>query len=137
MSAFSPSLPDLRSQLGAQVDFLTQVSQHAIDTARQLSELNVHAARQLLDDGFRAGRALASCNDPFQIGTVALRETQPAAEHWRNWQGALMGVLSAGGATFAHDANDGSWQAARTVTTGAAAGTAGAAEDVGAAHNPT
>lgn len=131
MHALSPSLPDLRSQLGAQVDFLTQVSQHAIDTARQLSELNVHAAHQLLDDGFRAGRALASCSDPLQIGTVALREAQPAAEHWHSWQGALMGVLSAGGATFAHDANDGSWQAARTAAAGATA------EDVGAAHNPT
>jgi hypothetical protein len=128
--SFPPSLPDLRSQLGAQVDFLTQVSQHAIDTARQLSELNVHAARQLLDDGFRAGRALANCKDPFQIGTVALREAQPAAEHWRSWQGALMGVLSAGGARFAHEARDGSWRAAPAVTTGAA-------EDVGAAHNPT
>ena len=45
MSAFFPSLPDLRPQLGAQVDFLTQVSQHAIDIARQLSELNKQAAR--------------------------------------------------------------------------------------------
>ena len=132
MPAFSPSLPDLRSQLGAQVDFLTQVSQHAIDTARQLSELNVRAARQLIDDGLRLGRALASCNDPFQIGTVAMRETQPAAQHWQSWQNSLMGVLSAGGATFAHDANNGSWQAARS----AAAARAGY-EDVGAAHNPT
>jgi hypothetical protein len=131
MPAFSPSLPDLRSQLGAQVDFLTQISQHAIDTVRQLSELNVRAARQLLDDGVKLGRALASCDDPFQIGTVAMRETQPAAEHWRNWQSSLMGVLSAGGATFAHDANDGGWQAARSAATGTAA------EDVGAAHNPT
>ena len=141
MPAFSPSLPDLRSQLGAQVDFLTQVSHHALDTARQLGELNMRASRQLIDDGFRLGRALASCNDPFQIGTVAMRETQPAAEHWQSWQNSLMGVLSAGGATFAHDANDGSWQAARTVTArataGAAAGARAAAEDIGAAHNPT
>ncbi|QOL49372.1 phasin family protein [Massilia litorea] len=131
MPAFSPSLPDLRSQLGAQVDFLSQVSHHAIDTARQLSELNVRAARQLVDDGVRLGRALASCDDPFQIGTVAMREASSTAEDWQSWQNSLMGVLSAGTATFAHDANDGSWQAARSVTAGAAA------EDVGAAHNPT
>jgi hypothetical protein len=150
MPAFSPSFPDLRSQLEAQVDFLTQVASHAVDTARQLSELNVRAARQLIDDGFRLGRALASCNDPFQAGTVALRETQPAAEHWRSWQSSLMGVITSGGATFAHDATDGGWQAARSVTTGvtggstagAMAGAASAAaragfEDVGAAHNPT
>jgi hypothetical protein len=128
MDAFSPSLPDLRSQLGAQVDFLNQVSHHAFDTVRQLSELNMRTARQMLDDGLKLGHALASCNDPFQLGAVALRETQPAAEHLRIWQSALMGVLTSSGAVLAHDANDGSWQAARRAT---------GAEDVGAAHNPT
>ena len=138
MPAFSPSFPDLRAQLEAQVDFLTQVSHHTVDTVRQLSELNVSVARRLMDDGFKLGRALASCNDPFQMSAVALRETQPAAEHWRNWQGSLMGVITSGGATFAHDANDRSWQAARSAAGGAASGTAGAGfEDVGAAHNPT
>lgn len=138
MPAFSPSFPDLRAQLEAQVDFLTQVSHHALDAARQISELNLRAARQLTDDGYKLGRALASCNDPFQMSTVALRETQPAAEHWRSWQGALMGVLTSGATTFAHDANDGSWQAARSATAAAASSAARAgAEDVGAAHNPT
>jgi hypothetical protein len=141
MPAFSPSFPDLRSQfpdlrtqLEAQADFLTQVSRHMVDTIRQLSELNLRTARQLTDDGLRLGRALASCNDPFQMSTVAMRETQPAAEHWRSWQSALMGVLTSGGAVLAHDANDGSWQAARGATT---AGARAGFEDVGAAHNPT
>jgi hypothetical protein len=128
MDAFSPSLPDLRSQLGAQVDFLDQVAHHAFDTVRQLSELNMRTARQMVDDSLRFGRALAACNDPFQVGTIALRETQPAAEHLQIWHSALMGVLSSSGATLAHDANDGGWQAARRATGG---------EDVGAAHNPT
>jgi hypothetical protein len=134
MPAFSPSFPDLRSQLEAQADFVTQVSRHTLDTLRQLSELNVRTARQLIDDGLSLGRALASCNDPFQMSTVAMRETQPAAEHWRSWQSALMGVLTSGGAVLAHDANDGSWQAARGATT---AGARAGFEDVGAAHNPT
>lgn len=128
MYTYSPSLPDLRSQLGAQVDFLNQVSHHAFDTVRQLSELNMRTARHMLDDGLKLGHALASCNDPFQLGAIALRETQPAAEHLRIWQSALMGVLTTSGAVLAHDANDGGWQAARRAT---------GAEDVGAAHNPT
>ncbi|MFC5480890.1 hypothetical protein [Massilia suwonensis] len=128
----SASLPDLRAQFGAQADFLDQVSHHAFDTARQLGELNVRRIillmRQVVDDGIRIGRALLACNDPLQMGSVALRETQPAAEHLRSWQSLLMSVLASSGATLAHDANDGGWQAARRAT---------GAEDVGAAHNPT
>jgi hypothetical protein len=137
MPAFSPSFPDLRSQLEAQTDFLTQVSRHTLDTLKQLSELNMRTARQLIDDGLRLGRALASCNDPFQLSTVAMRETQPAAEHWRSWQSALMSVLTSGGAALAHDANDGSWQAARGATAGAAASARAGVEDVDAARTPT
>ena len=133
MPVFSPALPDLRAQLETQVDFLNQVSRHTFDTIKQLTDLNVHTARQLLDDGIRLARALAACNDPVQAGSVAMRETQPLAEHWRNWHNSLMSVLTATGATLAHDANDGSWQAARS----AAGGTRAGLGDMGAAHNPT
>ena len=126
MPAFSPSLPDLRARLDTQVDFLNQVSHHMLATMKQLSDLNLHMTRQLIDDGIGLGRALAACSDPLQIGSVAMRESQPAAEHWRNWHSSLMSVLTASGATLARDANDGSWQAARP-----------GAEDMGAAHNPT
>lgn len=118
----SSSLPDLRTQFGAQVDFLDQVSHHALDTTRQLSELNVRCImallRQIIDDGIRLGRALLACNDPLQAGAIALR----------SWQASLVGVLASSGATLAHDANDGGWQAARRAAGG---------EDFGAAHNPT
>jgi hypothetical protein len=111
-----PGLPDLRARLTSQVDFLDQLSKHACDTAAGLGELNLRSARRLADDGFRLGRALASCQDPFQLGATALRETQPAAEHLRIWQSALMGMLATRGAALAHDANDGGWQAARRST---------------------
>jgi hypothetical protein len=127
MPAFSPSLPDLRAQFEAQADFLNQVSHHAFDTIKQLSDLNLRSARQMIDNGIRLGRALAACNDPMQMGALAMREFPPAAEGWRSWQGSLMQVLTASGAVLAHDANDGSWQAARGAS----------GEDVGAAHNPT
>ena len=131
MPVHSHSLPDLRVQLETQVDFLNQVSRHAVDTIRQLSELSLRTARQLLDDGMLLGHALAACKDPIQLGSVAMREAQPAAEHWRIWHGALLGVLTSSGATLAHDANDGGWTAARN------AASARTGEDAGAAHNPT
>lgn len=150
MPAFSPavlpSFPDLRAQLGAQVDFLDHVSRHTVDTVRQLSELNLRSTRRMLDDGFRLGRALAGCNDLFQMGPVTLREAPALAEGWRSWHGALVGVLVSGGAGFARDANDGGWLAAcGSGDMGGTAGNAGgatyhsgaASEDVGAAHNPT
>ena len=46
--SFFPSFfPDLRAHLDAQVDFLSQVARHALDTLEQLSELNLRVARQL------------------------------------------------------------------------------------------
>jgi hemerythrin-like domain-containing protein len=121
MPAFPSSFPDLRAQVDAQVDFLSQVSRHAVDTIEQLSDLNLRIARQLTGDSLRLGRALAACNNPLQMGTLAMRAIPSTAEGWRSWQGALMKALAAGGATLAHDANDGSWQAARSAGAGGAA----------------
>ena len=132
MQAFPPNSPALRAQLETQVNFFTQLSRHGIDALGQLHELNMQASRQLIDDGMELGRALAACNDPMQMMTIAMRGTQPANEHWRSWQAGVMRVLAASSATLAHDTNDGSWQAAR----GAATAAEGAAQ-YGAAHNPT
>ena len=115
MPAFPSSFPDLRAQLEAQVEFLSQVSRHAVDTIEQLSDLNLRIARQLTGDSLRFGRTLAACGNPMQMGALAMRAIPPAAEGWRSWQGTLMKVLATGGATLAHDANDGSWQAARSA----------------------
>ncbi|MFC4932195.1 phasin family protein [Massilia sp. GCM10023247] len=113
MQVTPPNSAALRAQLETQVDFLTQLSRHSVDAFGQLGALNLQAARQLVDDGMELGRALAACRDPFQMISATMRVTQPAAEHWRSWQSGVMRVLAASGATLAHDANDGSWQAAR------------------------
>jgi hypothetical protein len=113
MQATPPNSAALRTQLETQVDFLTQLSRHGVDALGQLGALNLQAARQLIDDGMELGRALAACRDPFQMVSATIRLTQPAAEHWRSWQSGVMRVLAASGATLAHDANDGGWQAAR------------------------
>ena len=47
MPAFPYFFPYLRAHVEAQVDFLNQVSRHAVDTVEQLSELNLRIARQL------------------------------------------------------------------------------------------
>jgi len=135
MPAYSPDNPALQAQLDAQVDVLTQMSRHAVDAAGQLGELNLRMMRQVIEDTIRFGRALAACKDPFQISAVAMREAQPAAEHWRAWQGELMKVLGAGGAALARDANNSSWQAARGAESFMQAG-GGAAPDGKAAHAP-
>jgi hypothetical protein len=131
MQAFPNTDPAMHAQLEAQVDLVTQMSRHATEALGQLGELNLRMMRQLMDDSVKLGRALAACQDPFQMGAVAMRESQPAAEHWRAWQSALMQVLSSGGAALARDANNGSWQAARGAGdfmrgAGGAAGAGGA-----------
>ena len=47
MPDFPAFFPDLRAHAEAQVDFLSQVARHALDTVEQLSELNLRIARQL------------------------------------------------------------------------------------------
>lgn len=136
MQAFPNSNPALRAQLEAQVDLLTQMSRHTTEAFGQLGELNLRMLRQMMDDSIRLGRALAACQDPFQMGAVAMRETQPTAEHWRTWQTELMQVLSAGGAALARDANNGSWQAARGAGDFMQSAGSGAAPGGQAVHAP-
>lgn len=139
MPAFPNSNPALNAQLEAQVDLLTQMSRHATEAFGQLGELNLRMMRQMIDDSVKLGRALAACQDPFQMSAVAMREMQPATEHWRAWQSGLMQVLSAGGAALARDANNGSWQAARGANDfmhAAAAGAGGGAAGGQAVHAP-
>lgn len=136
MPSFPTDHPALRAQLDSQVDLFTQMSRHAVDAAGQLGELNLRMMRQMFEDSLRFGRALAACKDPFQMGAVAMREAQPAAEHLRTWQTELVKVLGAGGAALARDANEGSWQAARGAESFVQAGSGGAAPDGKAAHAP-
>jgi len=133
MPTFPTDNPALRAQLDTQVDLFTQMTRHAVDAAGQIGELNLRMMRQMFDDQIRFGRALAACKDPFQMGAVAMRETQPTVEHLRAWQGELMKVLGAGTAALARDANNGSWQAARGAESYMQSG---AAPDGKAAHAP-
>jgi len=126
----------LKSQLDTQVDVFTQMSRHAVDAAGELGELNLRMMRTLFEDTLRFGRAMAACKDPVQMSAVAMREAQPAAEHWRSWQSELAKVLGAGGAALARDANEGGWQAARGAENFMQAGAGGAAPDGKAAHAP-
>ena len=136
MPTLPNSNPALRAQLEAQVDLLTQLTRHATEALGQLGELNLRMMRQMMDDSIRLGRALAACQDPFQMGAVAMREAQPAAEHWRTWQSGLMQVLSAGGAALAREANNGSWQAARGASDFMRGDGSGATPDGQAARAP-
>ena len=136
MPTFPTDNPAVQAQLDAQVDLFSQMSRHAVDAAGQLGELNLRMMRQMIDDSIRFGRALAACKDPLQMSAVAMRETQPAAEHWRAWQNELVKVLGAGTATLTRDANNGSWQAARSAESFMQAGSGGAAPDGKAAHAP-
>jgi len=109
MPTFPTDNPALQAQLNTQVDLFTQMSRHAVDAAGQIGELNLRMMRQMFDDSIRYGRALAACKDPFQMGAVAMRETQPTVEHLRAWQGELMKVLGAGTAALAGYLRDIDW----------------------------
>ena len=96
--------PALRSQLESQVDFMTEFTEKAIGTLRQLSELNLKLARQTIEGSLYASRELMSCTDPAQLLQTAIRQVQPAGERVRAYQHHLFGVLAGAQADIGHTA---------------------------------
>lgn len=92
-----PSLPGahpaLHAQLEAQVGYLSTLSRQGVELLARVSELNLQLAREALDDALSTGQQLAACNDPLQLGAVAMRGMQPAGEHLRNYQHGMMAAL--------------------------------------------
>lgn len=86
--------PVLRSQIEAQVGFLSALSLRAVDTMQRLNELNMQLARQLSDAGFAACREALACQDPAQMAAVAIRQLQPNGGHLRDYQHSLFGVMA-------------------------------------------
>lgn len=86
--------PALRSQLDAQLEFMTTLSQRSVDLMARMSELNLQMARHALETTLEAGRQLAACTDPMQLAPTAMRGWQPLGEHLRTYQQGLMGVIA-------------------------------------------
>lgn len=86
--------PALKSQLEAQVNIMTELSQKTYDALRKLMELNMRAAQQAIEDSIETSRQLMSCTDPMQLAGTAIKQLQPMTERVRDYQQQLMGVLS-------------------------------------------
>jgi phasin family protein len=136
--------PALRGQLESQVNFLTEFTQKTYDSMRKVSELNMHLAQQMIEDTMNMGRSMMSCSDPFQMTSAAMNQLQPATEHLRSYQQQLMGVLAGVQQELARSTESGISQASRSASAladdmvrSAAASASQAADNVGAAHNPT
>jgi phasin family protein len=136
--------PALRGQLESQVNFLTEFTQKTYDSMRKVSELNMHLAQQMIEDTMNMGRSMMSCSDPFQMTSAAMNQLQPATEHLRSYQQQLMGVLAGVQQELARSTESGISQASRSASAlademvrSAAATASQAANNVGAAHNPT
>jgi phasin family protein len=136
--------PALRSHLETQVNFMTELTQKTYDSVRKLSELNMQLAQQMIEDTMNMGRSMMSCSDPFQMTSAAMNQIQPATEHLRSYQQQLMGVLAGVQTELTRTAESRMSEATRSASMMAdemvrnAAATAGsAAQNMGAAHNPT
>jgi phasin family protein len=136
--------PALRGNLESQVNYLTELTQKTYDSMRKLSELNMRLAQQMIEDTMAMGRAMMSCTDPFQMTSAAMNQLQPATEHLRNYQQQLMGLLAGVQQEMTRSAESGISHASRSASAmaddmmrSAAASASHAADNVGAAHNPT
>jgi phasin family protein len=96
--------PALRSHLESQVAFLTEFSQKAFDTLRQVSEMNLKLARQEIEGTLHASHDMLGCTDPVQMVQAAMRQIPPATERLRAYQQHLLSVLSGAQADFTHAA---------------------------------
>ncbi|MGH8853291.1 MAG: phasin family protein [Telluria sp.] len=86
--------PALKSQLDAQVGYLSALSLRTVETMQRLNELNMQLARELVDDTFVACREVLSCQDPAQVAAVAMRQLQPSGDHLRQYQSGVFGVMA-------------------------------------------
>lgn len=136
--------PALRSNLESQVNLMTELSQKTYDSVRKISELNMQLAQQLIEDTVNMSRSMMQCSDPYTMTSAAMSQIQPAAEHVRNYQQQLMGVLNGAQAELTRTAESRMSEATRNASAMAdemvrhAAATANsAAANMGAAHNPT
>lgn len=98
--------PALRAQLDDQIRLSAQLLQRGCDLLERLSVLNLHTTRQAIDQALDSGRQLAACNDPVQMGNVAMHRLQPAGELMRNYQQQLMGICSDAQVQFARPAGE-------------------------------
>jgi phasin family protein len=93
MQSFNDN-PALRAQLESQVDFMTEFTQRAYDTMRQLSDINLKLARQSTESALYAGRELLSCSDPAKFVETAMKQVAPANERMRVYHQQLLGVIT-------------------------------------------
>lgn len=112
---FSNDNNPLRSQLETQVDFVTEFTQKAVDTLRQLSEINLKLARQSAEGSLYLSRELLACTNPAQFVQTAMKQVQPADERIRAYQQQLLNVMAGAQADFAHSAEARIPQAGRSA----------------------
>lgn len=86
--------PALQSHLESQVNFFTELAHRTYDSARKLSELNLRLTQQLIEDTVDTGRRMLTCGDPYQAAATAMRQMEPVAQHLRDYQRQLLGVLA-------------------------------------------
>lgn len=89
-----PNHPAMRPGPDAQFNVLTDLTRRSYDSMRKLNEINLQFAQQLMQDATDATRSMLGCTDAFQLAAAAARASQPAAEHLRNYQQQLLGVLT-------------------------------------------
>ncbi|MES2757060.1 MAG: phasin family protein [Pseudomonadota bacterium] len=111
--------PALRSHLESQVDFMTEFTQKAYDTLRQLSDINLKLARQSIEGTLYSSRELLACTNPAQFVQTAMKQVQPANERIRTYQQQLLNVLAGAQAEFTHTAEARIPEASRSASAAA------------------
>ena len=89
-----PTTPALRSHLENQVGFYTELTQKSFDALQRLGQINLRLGQHLMQDAIDANRALLGCATPFEFGPTALRQAAPVSQHLREYQAALLHLMT-------------------------------------------
>lgn len=89
-----PTTPALRSHLENQVGFYTELTQKTLEALQRLGQINLRLGQQLVQDSIDTSRALLACATPFEFGPTALRQAAPVSQHLREYQSALLQLMT-------------------------------------------
>jgi phasin family protein len=86
--------PAIASQVNAQVNFLTEVSQKMIDATQQLSALNLQVAKAVLEEAATNTRQVLSANNRSEAFSAVSSQTQPTLEKVRAYQQHVQRIVT-------------------------------------------
>jgi phasin family protein len=112
--------PALQSFLNAQTSLLAEMTNKLSESVRRSTEAHLHYTQHCIEDSLQASRQVLCATDPVEFSTAVIANIIPAAEHMRNYQQQMVGVLTGAQVDLSRTAEQHMPEASRTANAVAA-----------------